>query len=60
MDDILPEWQDEFSQQDVNGDGTITLAESQDTFFLGNVALNNSPLNYGEPRQIRFGAEIRF
>ncbi|HET6362202.1 MAG TPA: TonB-dependent receptor [Gemmatimonadota bacterium] len=60
IDDIVPEWQDEFSRQDVNGDGTITLEESQLTFFRGNRALNNSPLNYGEPRQIRFGAEIRF
>jgi hypothetical protein len=58
--DILPEWQDEFSLQDLNGDGTITLAESQETFFRGNIALSNSPLNYGEPREIRFGAEIRF
>jgi hypothetical protein len=58
--DILPEWQDEFSLQDLNGDGTITLAESQETFFRGNRAFNNTPLNYGEPRQIRFGAEIRF
>jgi hypothetical protein len=58
--DVLPEWQQEFSLQDLNGDGTITLAESQETFFRGNVAFNNTPLNYGEPRQIRFGAEIRF
>jgi hypothetical protein len=60
VDDVLDEWRDEFSLQDLNGDGSITLAESQETFFRGNVALNNSPLNYGEPRQIRFGAEIRF
>ena len=60
VDDILPEWQADFSQQDLNGDGTITLEESQETFFLGNIALSNSALNYGEPRQIRFGAEIRF
>jgi hypothetical protein len=58
--DVLEEWRDEFSLQDLNGDGTITLTESQETFFRGNVAFNNSPLNYGEPRQIRFGAEIRF
>ena len=58
--DVLPEWQDEFSLQDLDGNGTITLAESQETFFRGNRALSNSALNYGEPRQIRFGAEIRF
>jgi hypothetical protein len=58
--DIVEEWQDEFSRQDLNGDGTITLEESQETFFRANVALSNSVFNYGEPRQIRFGAEIRF
>jgi hypothetical protein len=56
----VEEWQDEFSRQDLNGDGTITLEESQETFFRANVALSNSVFNYGEPRQIRFGAEIRF
>jgi hypothetical protein len=58
--DIVTEWQDEFSRQDLNGDGMITLEESQETFFRANVALSNSVFNYGEPRQIRFGAEIRF
>jgi hypothetical protein len=60
LDNVLAEWQDEFSRQDLNGDGTITLAESQETFFRGNIAVSNSAFNYGEPRQIRFGAEIRF
>ncbi|HYO45080.1 MAG TPA: TonB-dependent receptor [Gemmatimonadota bacterium] len=58
--DVLAEWQDEFSRQDLNGDGTITLEESQETLFRGQIAVNNTPFNYGEPRQIRFGAEIRF
>ena len=58
--DILPEWQDEFSHQDLNADGTITLEESQETLFRAEVATSNSVFNYGEPRQIRFGAEIRF
>ncbi|HJR52549.1 MAG TPA: TonB-dependent receptor [Gemmatimonadota bacterium] len=58
--DVLPEWQDELSLQDLDGDGTITLAESQETFFRGNIAVNNSALHYGAPRQIRLGAEIRF
>ncbi|CAN5799274.1 hypothetical protein BH20GEM1_BH20GEM1_08140 [soil metagenome] len=58
--DVIEEWRDEFSLQDLDGDGTITLAESQETFFRGNKALFNSALNYGEPRVIQFGAEIRF
>ncbi|HYO46560.1 MAG TPA: hypothetical protein VEY33_07725, partial [Gemmatimonadota bacterium] len=60
LDDVLAEWRDEFSLQDLNGDGTITLVESQETLFRGEIATSNSPLSYGEPRQIRFGAEIRF
>jgi hypothetical protein len=28
---ILAEWRDEFSLQDLTGDGTITLEESQET-----------------------------
>ena len=58
--DILEEWRSEFSRQDLNGDGTITLAESQETLFRGEIATSNTALNYGEPRQILFGAEIRF
>jgi hypothetical protein len=60
VDDIVEEWRDEFSRQDLDGDGTITLAESQETFFRGNKAVSNIPFNYGAPREIRFGAEIRF
>ena len=60
LDDVLAEWRDEFSLPDLDGNGTITLEESQETFFRGNIAFNNSAFNYGEPRQIRFGAEIRF
>ena len=30
---MLAEWRDEFSLQDLNSDGTITLEESQETFF---------------------------
>ncbi len=69
--DILPEFQSRFARQDLNGDGTITLAEGQETlrqaliasgqgasFSLGSAG--DSPFNYGEPRQWRFGAEIRF
>ena len=58
--DIKEEWRDEFSRQDLNGDGTITLEEGQETAFRGYIAQSNPPLHYGAPRQIRFGAEIRF
>ena len=58
--DIDEEVRGEFSRQDLNGDGVITLEESQETALLGAIAQSNSPLNYGPPRQIRFGAEIRF
>ncbi|HYO47931.1 MAG TPA: TonB-dependent receptor [Gemmatimonadota bacterium] len=58
--DIEEEMRDEFSRQDLDGDGMITLEESQETAFRAYNARNNSPLHYGSPRQIRFGAEIRF
>ena len=57
--DIVEEWRDEFSRQDLDGDGKITLEESQETVFAPRAA-SNPPLNYGAPRQVRFGAEIRF
>ena len=47
-------------ERDLDGNGTITLEESQETLFRAEIATSNSALNYGEPRQIRFGAEIRF
>jgi hypothetical protein len=58
--DIEEEWRDEFSRQDLDGDGVITLEESQETAFRGAIAQSNSPLNYGSPRQIRLGVEVRF
>ncbi|HUF90468.1 MAG TPA: outer membrane beta-barrel protein, partial [Gemmatimonadota bacterium] len=60
LDDILEEWRADFARQDLNGDGTITLEESQETLFRAEVANSNSVFNYGEPRQIRFGVEVRF
>ncbi|HUP00560.1 MAG TPA: TonB-dependent receptor, partial [Gemmatimonadota bacterium] len=69
--DIVPEFQSRFARQDLNGDGTITLEEAQEslrqaliasgsgaTFSAGGTG--DSPFNYGAPRQFRFGAEIRF
>ncbi|MGH7550376.1 MAG: hypothetical protein ACREK3_06415, partial [Gemmatimonadota bacterium] len=69
--EIVAEWRDEFGRQDLNGDGTITLAEGQESLRQANVAsgqagnfqgavFGDSPYNYGEPRQFRFGAELRF
>jgi hypothetical protein len=57
---ILAEWRNEFSLQDLDGDGIITLAECQETLFRAEIGRSNSPRFYGEPRQIRFGAELRF
>ena len=71
LDQLVPEFRDRFALQDLDGNGTIELAESREslrqaliasgsgaTFSLGSTG--DSPYNYGEPRQVRFGAEIRF
>jgi outer membrane receptor for ferrienterochelin and colicin len=61
LDQILPEFRDAFGRQDLDGDGVIALEEAQETLFLANVAGGGaSVFNYREPRQVRFGAEIRF
>ncbi|HUF89484.1 MAG TPA: TonB-dependent receptor, partial [Gemmatimonadota bacterium] len=57
--DILEEWRDEFSRQDLDGDGIITLAESQETLFRAGIASTNHALRYGEPRQVRFGVQFQ-
>jgi len=69
---IVPEFRTNFSKQDLNGDGTITLAEAQEALRLALIASGNtsvgfsgggvgdSPYNYGSPRLFRFGAELRF
>jgi hypothetical protein len=59
------------AKQDLNGDGLITETEAADALFearrvAGIIGGTNapvpgdSPLNYGAPRQIRFGVELRF
>ncbi|HUP02137.1 MAG TPA: TonB-dependent receptor [Gemmatimonadota bacterium] len=68
--DIKPEFQSRFARQDLNGDGSISLAEAQETLRQALIAsgsgatfsagTGDSPFNYGQPRQVRFGAEIRF
>jgi hypothetical protein len=60
LDDVVEEWRDEFSRQDLDGDGSITLEESQETMFRAERSLSNSPFHYGEPRQVRLGIELRF
>ncbi|HUE95461.1 MAG TPA: hypothetical protein VMN39_02325, partial [Longimicrobiaceae bacterium] len=69
LDQILPEFRATFARQDLNGDGIIQLEEAQAALFDALVASgepNNfgangdSVFNYGEPRQFRFGAELRF
>jgi hypothetical protein len=60
LDDVVGEWRDEFSRQDLDGNGSITLEESQETLFRAEVAQSNVPFNYGEPRQVRLGIELRF
>ncbi len=69
--EIIEEWRDEFGRQDLDGDGTITLEEGQESLRQANIAsgqagnfqgavFGDSPYNYGEPRQYRFGVELRF
>ncbi len=69
--DIEEDFQDEFSRQDFNRDGSITFEEAQRAlrnaklasgdgadFIAGNTG--DSPFNYGTPRRYRFGVEFRF
>ncbi|MFN2383633.1 MAG: TonB-dependent receptor domain-containing protein [Gemmatimonadota bacterium] len=67
--DIVEEFRDEFSRQDLDGNGTIELAEAQETLRNALIATGDgcsfgcggdSVFNYGAPRQVRFGAELRF
>ncbi|HUP00538.1 MAG TPA: TonB-dependent receptor, partial [Gemmatimonadota bacterium] len=70
--DIVPEFQSRFAQQDLNGDGVITLEESQESLRQALISTNittaafsggaagNTPFNYGAPRQFRFGVDLRF
>jgi hypothetical protein len=67
LDQIMDEFRDEFARQDLDGDGVITLAEAQlrlrqalQATGSGSFSNGDSPHNYGEPRQFRFGAELRF
>jgi hypothetical protein len=68
---LTAEFRDRFARQDGNGDGTITLEEARANLFNALVAsgsgadftigdVGDAPFNYGTPRLVRFGAEIRF
>jgi hypothetical protein len=69
--DIVEDFRDEVARQDRNGDGIVSLQEAQLSlreakqvtgdgadFIAGNNG--DSVFNYGEPRQYRFGVELRF
>jgi hypothetical protein len=69
LDQLVPEFRDRFALQDLDGNGTIELAESRESLRQALIASGSGanfesagdlPFNYGEPRQVRFGAEIRF
>ncbi|MGH7542861.1 MAG: TonB-dependent receptor, partial [Gemmatimonadota bacterium] len=60
LDDIRPEFRDKIARQDLDGDGAISLEEGQETLRRAFISSNNSPYSYGEPRQVRFGVELRF
>ncbi len=68
---LAPEFRARFAKQDDDGDGVISLAEAQENLYEALVAsgseasfigigVGDSPFNYGTPRLIRFGAEIRW
>jgi hypothetical protein len=61
VDQIKPEFRDAIGKQDLDGDGVITFDEASESLVNALIAgTADSVFNYGEPRQVRFGAEIRF
>ncbi|HUP19884.1 MAG TPA: TonB-dependent receptor [Gemmatimonadota bacterium] len=70
LDQIIPEYRATFARQDLDGNGVIELAEAQEALRRALIASGSGgpnagqtgdfPFNYGEPRQFRFGAELRF
>jgi hypothetical protein len=59
LDDSRPGFRHGIARQDLDRDGTITLDEGQEALRRAEIWLNDSPYNYGEPRQVRFGVELR-
>ncbi|MGH7572377.1 MAG: TonB-dependent receptor [Gemmatimonadota bacterium] len=60
LEDIRLEFRAGIARQDLDGDGLITLAEGQEALRRALISINDWPHNYGEPRQVRFGVELRF
>jgi hypothetical protein len=61
LSNVLPEYREGMSRQDLNDDGTITLEEAQQVLLLALIAAgSDSPYSYGSPRTVRFGLEYRF
>ena len=61
LSNVLPEYREGMSRQDLNDDGTISLEEAQQVLLLALIAAgSDSPYSYGSPRTVRFGLEYRF
>jgi hypothetical protein len=61
LDQIKPEFRDAIGRQDLDRDGVITFDEALESLVNATIAgTADSVFNYGEPRRVRFGAEIRF
>jgi len=69
--DVRENFRERISRQDLDGDGTITIDEARESLRQaliasgesGNVQVGtngDSPFNYGSPREIRVGFQVRF
>jgi outer membrane receptor protein involved in Fe transport len=60
LDDIAAEHRAALGRQDRDGDGVITREEAIASLGDALVAQSDVVFHYGEPRQFRFGVEVRF
>lgn len=61
VDRVVPERVGQVRLWDLDGDGVVTEAETGELLRRAEIALGaDFPSLYGEPRLVRFGAEIRF